>query len=283
MSECTHNCNTCSADCSSRKTSPNDFLEKPIERSVLERVLRRTLPEHKFATVRNIGFADHKSVSDSNPDWLHFLEDSGLDVKKAILYCNGKEAYYKILQGYCRECERTEKQLEELYQNQDWKNYTIAVHGLKSAMHSIGALKLSEIAKLLEMAGKNQDIDYILEHHNQLMVEFKYLFTKLQIHVFTDKQAEPEKIPAEERYIKEKVIAELLNELYSIYMNPVREELLAEYKNRSIVTGKNILILRNGGEEEAFAIDINDDYSLLVKKENGEIENLNTGDVSIKI
>jgi len=181
----------------------DDFLEKPIERSVLERVLRRTLPEHKFATVRNIGFADHKSVSDSNPDWLHFLEDSGLDVKKAILYCNGKEAYYKILQGYCRECERTEKQLEELYQNQDWKNYTIAVHGLKSAMHSIGALKLSEIAKLLEMAGKNQDIDYILEHHNQLMVEFKYLFTKLQIHVFTDKQAEPEKIPAEERYIKE--------------------------------------------------------------------------------
>ena len=45
-------------------------------------------------------------------------------------------------------------------------------------MHSVGALKISEIAKLLEMAGKNEDIDYILEHHNQLMVEFKYLFTE---------------------------------------------------------------------------------------------------------
>ena len=180
----------------------DDFLEKPIERSVLERVLRRTLPEHKFAAVRNMGFADHKSVAGNNPDWLHFLEESGLDVKKAILYCNGKEAYYKILQGYCREGEKTEKQLEELYRNQDWKNYTIAVHGIKSAMHSIGAMKLSEIAKLLEIAGKNEDVDYILEHHNQLMVEFKYLFTKLQIHVFADKKTEPEKIQEKENNVK---------------------------------------------------------------------------------
>lgn len=85
------------------------------------------------------------------------------------------------------------------------------------------------------------------------------------------------------RFIKEKVITELLNEFHHIYMNPIRGELLAEYKSRSIVTGKNILILRNCGEEEAVAIDINDDYSLIVKKENGEIENLSTGDVTIKI
>lgn len=85
------------------------------------------------------------------------------------------------------------------------------------------------------------------------------------------------------RFIKEKIITELLNEFYHIYMNPIRGELLAEYKNRSMVTGKELLILRNGEEEQAVAIAINDDYSLLVKKENGETENLNTGDVSIKI
>jgi len=111
------------------------------------------------------------------------------------------------------------------------------------------------------------------------------------INVFSPKGGFPDDIKdragalfeTKERYIKEKVITELLNEFYIIYMNPAREELLAEYKKRSMVTGKNILILRNGGEEEAVVIDINDDYSLLVKKENGEIENLNTGDVSIKI
>ena len=39
MSECTHNCNTCGADCASRKSSPNDFLEKPHELSHIKKVI----------------------------------------------------------------------------------------------------------------------------------------------------------------------------------------------------------------------------------------------------
>lgn len=205
----------------------DDFLEKPIERSVLERVLRRTLPDHKFAMVKNVEFSEHKSAADSNSNWMQVLEDSGLDVKKAILYCNGKDAYYKILQGYSQEGEKIEKQLEELYQKQDWKNYTIAVHGLKSAMHSVGALKLSEIAKLLEMAGKNQDIDYILEHHNQLMVEFKYLFTKLQIHVFADHSTESQKTQPENTYVEEKSLEKEVKMLNAVEF----EERLSEMEN----------------------------------------------------
>ncbi len=164
----------------------NDFLEKPIERSVLERVLGRILPEEKFTTVKKRGNLKDALSLGKNKEWLQTLEEIGLDVKKAILYCNGKDAYYKILQGYCEEDSKTENMLEELYQKQDWKNYTIAVHGLKSAMHSVGAYKVSEIAKALEMAGKREDIHYILEHHNQLMVEYKRLFKKLRIHVFTE-------------------------------------------------------------------------------------------------
>ena len=134
----------------------DDFLEKPIERSVLERVLRRTLPDDKFAIVRSLETRHMKSITKKNPDWLQVLEEIGLDVKKAVLYCNGKEAYYKILQGYCEEGEKNEEMLEELYRKQDWKNYTIAVHGLKSALRSIGAVEVSEIARLLEKAGKDQ-------------------------------------------------------------------------------------------------------------------------------
>ena len=221
----------------------DDFLEKPIERSVLERVLRRTLPENKFATVRNVGITEMKFVTENNPDWMQLLEDSGLDVKKAILYCNGKEAYYKILQGYCLEGDKTEKQLEELYQNQDWNNYTIAVHGLKSAMHSIGALKVSEIAKLLEMAGKNQDIDYILEHHNQLMVEFKYLFTKLRINVFSDVTKETEDVQPRKMQAEEKVTMPQLRELSSAEF----ENILGEMEN-AVYTLDGTSLLKMTGE-----------------------------------
>ena len=39
MSECSHDCNSCGADCASRKTSPSDLLEKPHELSHINKVI----------------------------------------------------------------------------------------------------------------------------------------------------------------------------------------------------------------------------------------------------
>ncbi len=84
-------------------------------------------------------------------------------------------------------------------------------------------------------------------------------------------------------HLRERVAIEFLNTFLEIYKNPDREFLLDEYRKRSIIKGKEILILKDGGEESAKAIGINDDYSLMVEKENGDIVNLASGDVSIKI
>ena len=84
-------------------------------------------------------------------------------------------------------------------------------------------------------------------------------------------------------YLREKVIIKLLREFMNVYEKPEREKILSEYKERSMVLGKEIFILKNGNSEPATAVDITDDYSLVVKKENGEISYLNSGDVSIKI
>ena len=161
----------------------NDFLEKPIERSVLERVLRRNLREDKIweKVERKEEYIDKvESVNEEKANWLETLEILGLDVKKAVLYCNGEEAYYKILNGYLEEGEKLRIQLTDLFTAKDWKNYTIVVHGIKSAMHSIGAIALSELAKNLEMAGKNGDINYIMNHHEKMMEVYKKLFLQLQ-------------------------------------------------------------------------------------------------------
>jgi len=91
-----------------------------------------------------------------------------------------------------------------------------------------------------------------------------------------------------ERHIKEKVIAELLREIKTVHNISDGQTLLNEYRNRSMLQGKTVSILKNiSGEyvetETATVIGIADDYSLTVKYENGEIKNLNTGDVTIKI
>lgn len=197
-----------------------DFLEKPIERSVLERVLKRNLPYQKIVYVdeENTGvqvtdkaetydaknaFNERSGGMEEAPeskgintmqenasgeeDGLLSMEElekelskEGLDVEKGILYCNGKAQYISVLQGYCEDSDALGMQAAELFSKKDWKNYVITVHGIKGAMRSIGATNVSELARKLEVAGKEGNITYILDNHDELMNEYNMLFMSLR-------------------------------------------------------------------------------------------------------
>ncbi len=119
----------------------------------------------------------------------------------------------------------------------------------------------------------------------------EYLVLGVGINVLPPQKGFPEDIKdragavfeKREPFLREKVIVEFLNEFMKIYMNPEREKLLQEYRERSFIINEEIMILNNGGEERAKALAIDNDYSLVVEKENGIIEKLISGDVSIKI
>lgn len=61
------------------------------------------------------------------------------------------------------------------------------------------------------------------------------------------------------------------------------DEVISEYKKRSIVIGKEISIIREEGNIRAAALDICDDGSLLVRTEEGYTQKLCGGEISIKI
>ena len=87
----------------------------------------------------------------------------------------------------------------------------------------------------------------------------------------------------EEEYIREKVATLIINEFIDIYKAFDKEKMLSEYTKRSLVLGKEIDIIENGKTETATAISVDDEFSLIVKKEDGMLYTLNSGDVSIKI
>jgi HPt (histidine-containing phosphotransfer) domain-containing protein len=62
------------------------------------------------------------------------------------------------------------EKLLKCLENGDLALYTTYVHGLKSACAYVGADRLSEMAKTLEIAGKNEDTSYI-EKNNDVFVE----------------------------------------------------------------------------------------------------------------
>jgi len=165
-------------------TGFDDFLEKPIERSVLERVLKRQIVPEKLV----IGGPVHdEAVSDTEEEiqtvstaGKESFEELGIDISKGILYCNGEENFINVLKGYCKDSDEIGEFAVQSFEKKDWKNYTIAVHGIKGAMRSIGADSVSECAAQLEHAGKQGNIEYIMAKHTELMDSYYGLFEKLR-------------------------------------------------------------------------------------------------------
>ncbi len=187
----------------------DDFLAKPVEVSVLERVLKRNLPEEKLIYLNDRereGARSRKTAgqevsvrpSDGGPE-REELAVGDLDVQQGLLYCGSREKYLDILRACLSESEGSRQMLEQLYEKEDWDNYTIKVHALKSTMRSIGAMPLSEKAKALEKAGKREDITFIRKHHGSMLVEYRRVMEELgQCPLLLPWRYEGDVLPAEE-------------------------------------------------------------------------------------
>lgn len=109
-----------------------------------------------------------------------FMEqlDKVLDVDTGLAYCcDSEEFYQEMLLTYLDD--QKYDSIEDAYQKEDWENYRILVHSLKSTSLSIGATELSDQAKSLEMAAKESDIDFIREHHCVTMDYYRKLLSHL--------------------------------------------------------------------------------------------------------
>ena len=102
-----------------------------------------------------------------------------LDVETGLLYCGGMEEFYQEILCEYASNGRYEV-LQELFAKEDWENYRIQVHALKSTSLSIGAAELSEEAKQLEMAAKEEKYFYIQENHGNMMLNYQKILSALQ-------------------------------------------------------------------------------------------------------
>lgn len=85
-----------------------------------------------------------------------------------------------------------------------------------------------------------------------------------------------------EEHIKEKIVADVVNNFFEMY-NGIDKNYVQRYKKYSYLTGKEINIVSGDVVRPATVIDITDDCHLLVKNEKGEIEEISSGDVSVRL
>ena len=169
------------------------FVSKPIETEELERVMRQVLPKS------SVSYEEVERSDETEPDYekmrgkkeeptelnastIHdALRPYDIDSHAGLKYCMDDVDFYKsLLVQYAVEAEEKTPLIGRYYESGDWKNYEILVHALKSTSKMIGAGDLSEMAKALELAAKENREEYIAEHHYSAMSEYGRLVKGLE-------------------------------------------------------------------------------------------------------
>ena len=150
------------------------FIPKPIDITDLERVLKHVLPRSAIVYTTEETPAEPAPaaapVISTVPDEFAELKACGVDTDAGIKYCGGDTDFYKqLLEEYAKDRKNKTEELQSYFEEKNWKDYAIRVHGLKSTSKMIGAGALSELARELEMSAKAGDEAMVVKKHPQLM------------------------------------------------------------------------------------------------------------------
>ncbi|MDD6573162.1 MAG: cache domain-containing protein [Thermoflexaceae bacterium] len=167
----------------------DDYLSKPITGEELEKVLAEYLPKEKQTAkkqnakeLRKEEKTEELLTDDTftQEELKQFsMQIPELEVAVGLEYCaRSKMFYMEMLKEFASG--KKDQELTEFLQKEDWDNYRITVHALKSNAKTLGAMELSEKARLQEMAAKEKRIEEVLANHQALAEHYKELQSRIR-------------------------------------------------------------------------------------------------------
>lgn len=147
----------------------DDYLTKPIAPEKLDKMIVDYLPKELVIE----GEYEEELLVKEEDDTLPVLDE--FDFEYAIRILKDKEILMSTLQDFKKMLGTLPDKLNDLYmniENTEMLNlYKIEVHALKSAAAMVGALLVSKLARLLEKAAIDKDVDRIIAVHPILIDE----------------------------------------------------------------------------------------------------------------
>ncbi|SFH69070.1 Signal transduction histidine kinase [Pseudobutyrivibrio sp. OR37] len=158
----------------------DDYLSKPIDGIQFEDMIEKHLPEEKIAPVTESDIAAMEAESHAVNSVIDlFRNEPFIDVNKGIEATGDEDTYLIVCKSFYDTALDKINLIRKYQESGDIKNYTIQVHALKSSARLIGALDLSEKALVLEMAGKEGNIDLINTNTPETLFIYKYVYDRL--------------------------------------------------------------------------------------------------------
>lgn len=179
----------------------NDFVAKPIEMRIMDRTLRRWLPADKVISNKDAAETAllEEPVGETKANPMRWRME-GIDVAVGMQYSGGDaELYREVLSDYMDTIEEKAALIEQAVVEEDLGTYTIEVHSLKSTSKVIGAMDLSDLAKDLELCGKNGEWDTIVARTPALLAMYRGLYHIIMpYHTAEEENREKKTIQGEE-------------------------------------------------------------------------------------
>ena len=154
----------------------DEYLGKPINVTQLERIFKTFIPEG------NIYIEESAEDNTNSPEDITFLEDNmkNVDVKLGITNSGGSlNEYLDILKITYEYGEKQLHELEQFWDAKDYENYVIKIHSIKSTSLNIGAADISAQAKAQEEKGRAGEFDYIANTKEAFMADYIELLNNL--------------------------------------------------------------------------------------------------------
>ena len=172
----------------------NDFVAKPIDVRILTSKIKEWLPSEKIIE----GIPAEQGTAVPEPSAIVSLSMEELDTETAVRALGSPELYDKIAGEYFRCGEEKLASIKQAFDSEDWENYTIRVHALKSSSRQIGAMDLGSKAEALEKAGKAGDTDKIKADTDALLSDYKALLDKMSSFYEKPEEEASDKPPIDE-------------------------------------------------------------------------------------
>lgn len=175
----------------------NDFVPKPIELTMLIAKVKKWLPEEKIKKVHGTLGVQKKAGKDDA------IAVGDLNVAFAMKFLGSEELFWTILKVYYKSIEKKAKLIKSLEEQENWEDYTIEVHALKSSSRQIGASSLSEKAAALEKAGNEKDGVFIHRRTDEMLEQYTNYLAVLEPFCSDQKKEEKKKDAASNPISKE--------------------------------------------------------------------------------
>ncbi|SEK27211.1 Hpt domain-containing protein [Butyrivibrio sp. ob235] len=174
----------------------DDYLSKPIDGGLLEDMLKTYLPSEKLILEEESEDVYDKDENDERQKLYKTIE--GIDYEEALKNCGSLDILQNVIEEFHVSIDSKADNIERFAADNDYRNYTVAVHALKSSARLLGAMKLSEDAAYLEKCGNDESTEEIKGKTPELLALYRSYKDKLQPAIEKSEETDLPEIPVDE-------------------------------------------------------------------------------------